>query len=75
MGIPGQFTHPDYLAAEQRLLSICGDHGKPLAIMVTSDEQAREAVEKGYRIVAFGDIWVFEQALRHSVDELRRLVE
>lgn len=75
MGIPGQFTHPDYLAAEKRLLSVCAEHGKPLAIMVTSEEQAREAVEKGYRVIAFGDIWVFEQALRGSVDTLKARME
>jgi hypothetical protein len=39
--------------------------------MVTSLEQAHEVVEKGYRVVAFGDIWVFERALRESVAELR----
>lgn len=71
MGIPGQFQHPDFLAAEARILSTCAAHAKPAGIMVTSLEQAHEVVEKGYRVVAFGDIWVFERALRESVAELR----
>jgi 2-keto-3-deoxy-L-rhamnonate aldolase RhmA len=72
MGIPGQFEHPDFLAAESRILSACKAHGKPAGIMVTSTAQARDAIEKGYRVVAFGDIWVFEQSLRASVEEIRR---
>lgn len=73
LGIPGQFDHPDFLAVEEGLLEICAEHGKPAGIMVTSVAQGRDVLAKGYRVISFGDIWVFEEALRESVAEIRAL--
>ena len=33
MGIPGQFTHPDYLQAAERVLEACNRHGKAGGMM------------------------------------------
>lgn len=71
MGIPGEFEHARFATAVDELLAVCERHGKPLGIQVTSNEQVAEVVEKGFRVVAFGDIWVFEQALRAAIDDAR----
>lgn len=73
MGIPGEFEHPRFLAAADELLDLCRRYDRPLGIMVTSSDQVAEAVAKGFRVIAFGDIWVFEQALNTSIAEARQL--
>ena len=32
MGIPGQFQHPDYLAAVDRIVAACAAHGKTAGV-------------------------------------------
>jgi 2-dehydro-3-deoxyglucarate aldolase/4-hydroxy-2-oxoheptanedioate aldolase len=71
MGIPGQFEHPDYLTAVEQLLAASMAHGKPLGIMVTTAEAGREALERGFRCIALGDIWVYHNALSKMTADLR----
>jgi len=40
MGIPGQFDHPDFLAAVDRLVAACRLHGKPAGVLAGSLETA-----------------------------------
>jgi 2-dehydro-3-deoxyglucarate aldolase/4-hydroxy-2-oxoheptanedioate aldolase len=71
MGIPGQFEHPDYLAAVEKLLMASKAHRKPFGIMVTSAEAGREQLARGFRCIALGDIWVYHQALAEMTGALR----
>ena len=40
MGIPGQFDHPDFLAAVDGLVAACRGHGKPAGVLAGSVETA-----------------------------------
>ncbi len=72
MGIPGQFTHPEYLAAIDRFLDACRRHGKAPGIMATSLDGARELLDQGFRCVSYGgDTVLYGQALRGGLDALR----
>ncbi len=71
MGVPGQFEHADYLAAVDRLIEVCDQHSKALGQMVISPEQGKPLLEKGFRTLAYGDIWTFENALKDGLDRLR----
>ena len=72
MGIPGQFDHPDYLAAIDRFREACDRHGKASGIMATSVEDARVQIERGFRCIAYwGDIWLYAQALRGGLEAIR----
>jgi 2-dehydro-3-deoxyglucarate aldolase/4-hydroxy-2-oxoheptanedioate aldolase len=72
MGIPGQFDHPDYLRAVDRLLEVCEDKGKAPGIMSTSVDEARSQLEQGFRCVAYwGDIWLYASALRGGLAAIR----
>ncbi|HNP71988.1 MAG TPA: hypothetical protein PKK15_12790, partial [Kouleothrix sp.] len=42
MGIPGQFRHPDYIAAVRRIVAACEANGKTAAFLATDDAWARE---------------------------------
>jgi 2-keto-3-deoxy-L-rhamnonate aldolase RhmA len=72
MGIPGQFDHPDFLAAVDRLVAACRVHGKPAGILAGSVEIAEAWRARGFRIFAYGtDISLLQQSLRDGLARLR----
>jgi 2-keto-3-deoxy-L-rhamnonate aldolase RhmA len=71
LGVPGQFDHPDFVHAVDRLVSACRRCDKPLGQMVSGVEQGRALRAAGFQVLAFSDIWVFEGALRDGITELR----
>ncbi len=73
MGIPGQFRHPDYLAAVRRIVAACEAHGKAAAFLATDDDWAREYKAYGFRLFAYGiDQALYTNALRRGLDLLRQ---
>lgn len=73
MGIPGQFRHPEYLAAVKRIVAACDAAGKTAAFLTTDDEWAREYSKRGFRLFAYGvDQAMLGQALRHGLELLRQ---
>jgi len=72
MGIPGEFGHPDYLAAVDRIVAACAAHGKTAAILATDDAWARDYAAKGFRLMAYGiDQLLLQDALRRGLDVVR----
>ena len=72
LGIPGQFTHPDYLRCVDRVLSVCASDGKAAGIMASSIPDARGALQQGFRAVAYGgDLWIYQEALRTGLAAIR----
>ncbi len=72
MGIPGQFRHPDYLAAIDRIVAACEAHGKTAAFIATDEDWARDYAAKGFRLMAYGiDQLLLQRALGHGLDVLR----
>ncbi len=73
MGIPGQFSHPDYRRATERVLEACHGRGKVAGIMAGGVEDAMALLEQGFRILAYwGDLWIYQQALRSALETIRR---
>jgi 2-keto-3-deoxy-L-rhamnonate aldolase RhmA len=72
LGVPGRFDHPTYLEAVDHLVRAAGARGIPLGQLVGSVEDGRAMRERGFQVLAFADVWVFERALRESLDGLRR---
>jgi 2-keto-3-deoxy-L-rhamnonate aldolase RhmA len=54
LGIPGQFAHPQYREAVQRIVAAARKHGKAAGYMATSRELGREYLAHGYRMIATG---------------------
>jgi 2-keto-3-deoxy-L-rhamnonate aldolase RhmA len=72
MGIPGQFDHPDFLAAVDRLVAACRTHGKPAGVLAGSVETAEAWRARGFRVFAYGtDISLLQQSLRDGLARLR----
>jgi 2-dehydro-3-deoxyglucarate aldolase/4-hydroxy-2-oxoheptanedioate aldolase len=72
LGIPGQFDHPTYLRAVERVLEACHRHGKSPGIMAADVQTALPLMEQGFRAIAYnGDLWIYGQALRQGIQEIR----
>ena len=72
LGVPGQFTHPDFLAAVDRIVTACAAHGKTAAFLATDDAWARDYRAKGFRLMAYGvDQLMLQGALEHGLQVLR----
>ena len=54
MGVPGQFRHPEYLAALRRIVAAARAHGKVAGFMAVDAAWAREYWDHGFRMLAFG---------------------
>jgi len=74
MGIPGQFTSPELIAAMDQVIAACAKHGKVAGIMAPDLATGRELLNQGFRMISYsGDLWVFQTALRHALTELRSI--
>jgi 2-dehydro-3-deoxyglucarate aldolase/4-hydroxy-2-oxoheptanedioate aldolase len=72
LGIPGQFTHPDYRRSVDRVLAACRRHGKAPGFMVASAEQGKEALAQGFRCLSYwADLLLYRQALGDGIRALR----
>ena len=71
MGIPGQFEHPEYVDAVETLLATATKNGKPFGIMAANAAAGQEALQRGFRCIALGDIWLYQQAVTDALGSLR----
>lgn len=72
MGLPGQMQHPDIQAAIDRVIAACHKNGKVPAVLVTSVEEGRAQIQRGFRLVAYGgDVWIYQSALKQGLEALR----
>jgi 2-keto-3-deoxy-L-rhamnonate aldolase RhmA len=72
LGIPGQFEHPDYLAAVDRIAKAARDCDKSLGRMVEAAEEGAKLYARGFDFIAVGtDTQIYSNALRAALDALR----
>ncbi len=72
LGIPGQFEHPTYKRALDRVLDACIRNGKAAGFMATSVEEGQRLLEQGFRCIEYwGDIFIYRQALGQAITALR----
>ncbi len=72
LGLPGQMDHPQIQAAIDRVLAVCRAQNKVPAVLVTSIDEGRAQLARGFRLVAFGgDVWIYQTALKAGLAALR----
>jgi 2-keto-3-deoxy-L-rhamnonate aldolase RhmA len=72
LDIPGEFGHPAYSAAIDRVLAACAAAGKAPAFLATDEAWARDYAARGFRLMAYGiDQLLYQEALRRGLDVLR----
>lgn len=73
MGIPGQFDHPDFIAAVKRIIAACRKHKKSLGRLVPNATVGAQLFGQGFDFICHsGDVWMLQQAMRSAADELRK---
>lgn len=72
LGIPGQFTHPAYVAAVDAVLASVRRHSKAAGIMAETVQDSEDLLKQGFRALAFGpDFSLFARALKRDLDQIR----
>ena len=72
LGVPAQFTHPDYLRAVDRVLEACQRHGKAAGFMAQSVEEGQALLKRGFRCLSYwGDTFIYREALSQAITSLR----
>jgi 2-dehydro-3-deoxyglucarate aldolase/4-hydroxy-2-oxoheptanedioate aldolase len=76
LGIPGQFDHPQFHDALDRVLAACRAHNKAAGYMATDTDNGRDLLNRGFRILSYsGDLWLYQAALRDGLTALKRHVK
>jgi 2-dehydro-3-deoxyglucarate aldolase len=76
LGHPGEFEHPDYLAAMERVRSVVQSSDKPAGLHVVEPdvERLRQAVADGYRFIAFAsDMLIMAHYLEGLKQDIRTI--
>ncbi len=72
LGIPAQFDHPGFVAAEKRIMDAAKANGKSLGRLATSVDECRALHARGYDFICYsGDIWLYQSALREGFAAIR----
>ena len=72
LGIPGEFAHPKFLAAIDRVTAAAKRHGKALGRLVTDIPSGLDCAARGFDFLAWqGDVWALQSAVRAGIEELK----
>lgn len=72
LGIPGQFEHPSFLAAVDRVVAAAQKHGRSLGRLVGNTEQGIACYKQGFDFCCYsGDAWLLRDALSAAVTAIR----
>ena len=74
MGIVGQYDHPRYLGALDRVAAAATRSGKALGFTVTSLDEGRQMIDRGFRCISYwNDVRIYQSSLRAATDALRAM--
>jgi 2-keto-3-deoxy-L-rhamnonate aldolase RhmA len=76
LGIPGQFDHPKFQAATQKVLDACAKHGKAAGLGMLNPQSLCEGIDQGFRfLVQVGDLWIYQQALKRGFQAIQNKIQ
>lgn len=72
LGIPGDFRHPAFEEAIERVIAACRKHGKALGRLVPDSATGIEFLGRGFDFICWsGDAWALQAAVRGGIDAMR----
>jgi 2-dehydro-3-deoxyglucarate aldolase/4-hydroxy-2-oxoheptanedioate aldolase len=72
LGVPGQYTHPTYLAALREIVDAAKATGKAAGFLAFSHEEGLALAKMGFRCIAYrSDIGLYRDALSRGIADLR----
>ena len=78
LGIPGQFSHPDFVSAMERIKSVAEAVGKPggVHIIEPDGEMLQDALAQGYQFVAYSlDFKILDSGSRAGLKAWRKICD
>jgi 2-dehydro-3-deoxyglucarate aldolase/4-hydroxy-2-oxoheptanedioate aldolase len=73
LGIPGQFEHPRYVDAVDRIVAACRKHHLAPGFMAADETWARSYIGKGFRLIAAGlDQLMLQNAVKSNIAAMRQ---
>ncbi|MDP6708533.1 MAG: aldolase/citrate lyase family protein [Alphaproteobacteria bacterium] len=73
LGIPGQFEHPDFKAAVDKVLAAAKKHNRSAGRMVGSVEEGIELYRAGFDMICYsGDVFLLQAAIESGITALRQ---
>ena len=74
LGLPGQFDHPDFLDACDKVIRAARANGKPIGRVGANDADARHLIERGFDMILVGtDVGLLRGALAERATATRRI--
>jgi 2-dehydro-3-deoxyglucarate aldolase/4-hydroxy-2-oxoheptanedioate aldolase len=68
LGIPGEFSSPQFVAAVDRVLAAAEACGKHVGMVCGSVDEGAELLARGFRLLAYSiDIVLYQDALREGL--------
>ena len=72
LGIPGEFSHPTFQAAIEKIIGAAKKHGKSLGRLVPNTDQGIAHYKQGFDFICYsGDIWVLRDGLAAAAKTIR----
>ncbi len=72
MGIPEQYTHPDFESALRRVINICNSHNVAVAIHLFDLQLVKKWINEGMRFILYSsDIHTLREGFRRDFSELK----
>ncbi len=73
LGIPGQFEHPKFIEALEKVLAAGKRFGKTVGYLAIDIADGELRIDQGFRMLAYGgDLWLYQAALKAGVAALHR---
>jgi 2-dehydro-3-deoxyglucarate aldolase/4-hydroxy-2-oxoheptanedioate aldolase len=75
LGIPGQYDHPAFIRAFDKVLNACKKHDVVLGFLPLNMNEATAMIDKGVRCIAYSaDVFLFSIALKTSVQQINEYI-
>lgn len=72
LGVPGEFNHPKFIKAMDRIIAAGGKHGKAMGRLVPNVEQGVSFYKQGFDFICYsGDVWVLRDGLAAASKAIR----
>lgn len=76
LGIPGQYDHPDFLRAFDKVMNACEKYGVIFGYLPLSVSEAQVMADKGVRCIAYSaDVFLYSITLKNDVQQIREHIE
>lgn len=76
LGIPGQYDHPKFLKAMDRILNACAKYNVAPGYIPITVKETIEMIEKGFRCIAYSaDVFLYSYALKEGMRQIKEYLD